>query len=148
MALDPSYAGRSYPPTPSYRVGREKIGEFADAIGATEAAYRDAAVATALGYADVIAPATFPIVLAAAGLRQLVDDPGLGLDFSRVLHAEQRFAYRRPVQSGDRLHCVLTIEEITSRAGNDFITARTEVTTDEGEPVVTAWNKLVVRGTQ
>jgi acyl dehydratase len=146
MALDPSYAGRTYPPTAPYLVGREKIREFADAIGAADAAYRDPQAATALGHPEVIAPPTFPIVVAAAGLRQLIDDRGLGLDFSRVLHGEQRFAYTRPVRAGDRLRCVVTIEEITSRAGNDFLTSRTDIATEDGEPVVTAWNKLVVRG--
>ena len=41
MPLDPSYAGRTYPPTEPYRVGREKIREFASAIGATDPAYHD-----------------------------------------------------------------------------------------------------------
>jgi acyl dehydratase len=146
MALDRSYVGHTYPPSAPYQVGREKIREFAEAIGATDPAYRDADAAKALGHPDVIAPPTFPIVLAAAGLRTLVDDPGLGLDFSRVVHGEQRFVYTRPVRAGDRLTCTLTIEEITSRAGNDFLTTRTEIATEDGEPVVTARDKLVVRG--
>lgn len=146
MALDRSYVGHTYPPIPPYLVGREKIREFADAIGARDPAYRDPDAAKALGHPDVIAPPTFPIVVAAAGLQLLIDDPGLGLDFSRVLHADQRFAYTRPVRAGDRLSCVVTIEEITSRAGNDFLASRTDITTEDGEPVVTAWNKLVVRG--
>jgi acyl dehydratase len=146
MALDRSRIGHTYPPIPPYLVGREKIREFADAIGARDSAFRDPDAAKALGHPDVIAPPTFPIVVAAAGLQLLIDDPGLGLDFSRVLHADQRFAYTRPVCAGDRLVCLVSIEEITSRAGNDFLTSRTDITTEDGEPVVTAWNKLVVRG--
>ena len=79
-------------------------------------------------------------------LQLLIDDPGLGLDFGRVLHGEQCFAYTRPVRAGDRLCCLVSIEEITARAGNDFLTSRTDITTEDGEPVVTTWNKLVVRG--
>jgi acyl dehydratase len=146
MALDRSRIGHTYPPIPPYLVGREKIREFADAIGARDSAFRDPDAAKALGHPDVIAPPTFPIVVAAAGLQLLIDDPGLGLDFSRVLHADQRFAYTRPVCAGDRLVCLVSIEEITSRASNDFLTSRTDITTEDGEPVVTAWNKLVVRG--
>jgi acyl dehydratase len=144
--VDPSYAGRSYPPTAAYRVGREKIREFARAIGADDAAYLDPAAARALGHPDMVAPPTFPVVVTAAATQQLIDDPGLGLDFSRVVHADQRFTYTRPVVAGDELVCVNTIEEITSRAGNDFISTRTEVTTAAGEPVVTSWCRLVVRG--
>jgi acyl dehydratase len=146
MPLDPSYTGRSYPPTAAYQVGREKIREFARAIGADDAAYHDTAAARALGHADVVAPPTFPVVVTAAATRQLIEDPGLGLDFSRVVHADQRFTYTRPVVAGDELVCVNTIEEITARGGNEFLSTRTEVTTAEGAPVVTAWCRLVVRG--
>ena len=144
--LDPSYVGHTYPPDAPYLVGREKIREFAVAIGATDPAYLDPAAARALGYPDVIAPPTFPVVLTAAGTQRMIDDPGLGLDFSRVVHGDQRFHYIRPVHAGDRLTCTTTIEEITSRAGNDFLTSRTEMVAEDGQPVVTAWSKLVVRG--
>ena len=146
MPLHPSYAGRTYPPTPAYQVGREKIREFARAIGADDAAYHDPGAARALGHPDVVAPPTFPVVVTAAATHQLIDDPGLGLDFSRVVHADQRFAYARPVVAGDELVCVNTIEEITSRGGHDFLSTRTEVTTVTGAAVVTAWCRLVVRG--
>jgi hypothetical protein len=145
MPLDPSCAGRTYPPTAPYQVGRAKIREFAQAIGAGDAAYHDPGAARELGYPDVIAPPTFPVVVTAAATQQLIDDPGLGLDFGRVVHADQRFAYARPVVAGDELVCVNTIEEIISRSGNDFLSTRTEVTTTAGAPVVTTWCRLVVR---
>jgi acyl dehydratase len=146
MPLDPSFAGRSYPPTPPYQVGREKIREFAAAIGATDPAHHDPAAARALGHPDVVAPPTFPVVLTWAATQQLLDDPDLGLDFGRVVHGDQRFAYVRPVTASDELVCVNTVEEITSRGGHDFLTTRTEVSTAAGEPVVSVWSKLVVRG--
>jgi acyl dehydratase len=144
MRLDAAYVGRTFPRTPAYLVGRQKIREFADAIGADDAVYRDPAAARALGYRDVIAPPTFPIVLTAATLRQLIDDPGLGLDFTRVVHGDQRFAYARPVFAGDALTCVCTIAEITERAGSGFLTTRTDVMSGD-DLVVTATAKLVVR---
>ena len=146
MPLDPSFAGRSYPPTAPYQVGREKIREFARAIGATDSAYHDAAAARERGYPDVIAPPTFPVVVSMAAGQQIVNDPALGVDYSRVLHGDQRFAYTRPVVAGDELVSVSRIEEIVSRGGHDFLTTRTEVATTAGEPVVTVWSKIVVRG--
>ncbi|MET8152600.1 MaoC family dehydratase N-terminal domain-containing protein [Actinoplanes sp. NPDC049668] len=146
MPLDQSFAGRSWPPTAPYLVGREKIREFATAIGATDAEYHDPEAARALGYADVVAPPTFPVVITMTASRQIVADPGLGLDYSRVVHGDQRFAYRRPVVAGDSLVCVNTVEEIISRGGHDFLTTRTDVTTEAGEAVVTVWSKLVQRG--
>jgi len=147
MPLDQSFVGRSWPPTEPYLVGREKIREFARAIGATDAAYHDPEAARAIGYADVLAPPTFPTVLTNISSRQIITDPGLGLDYSRVVHGDQRYKYARPVVAGDALVCVNTIEEITQRGGHDFLTTRTDITSVDGEPVVTAWSKLVQRGT-
>ena len=146
MPLDQSFVGRSWPPTEPYLVGREKIREFARAIGATDAEYHDPAAARAIGYADVVAPPTFPVVITMASSRQIIEDPELGLDYTRVVHGDQKFAYARPVVAGDALVCVNSVEEITTRSGHDFLTTRTEVTTEGGEPVLTVWSKLVQRG--
>ena len=146
MPLDPSFVGRSWPPSAPYVVGREKIREFATAIGATDAEYHDPEAARALGYADVVAPPTFPIVVTMAANSQIMRDPGLGMDYTRVVHGDQKFKYVRPVVAGDALVCVSTVEDITQRGGHDFITTRADVTTDDGEPLLTAWMKLVQRG--
>ena len=146
MAVDPSFVGRRYPLAEPYLVGREKIREFADAIGANDAAFHDPAAAAALGYPDVIAPPTFPVIVATLAGQGFLNDPALGLDYSRVVHGDQRFAYARPVRAGDRLTCVCEVEEITSRAGSDFITTRTDITSETGEPIVSVWTMLVARG--
>ncbi|MFG3697040.1 MaoC family dehydratase N-terminal domain-containing protein [Micromonospora sp. NPDC047620] len=146
MSLDPSFVGRTYPPTAPYQVGREKIREFATAIGAADPAHHDPEAARALGHPDVVAPPTFPVVVSMAASQQIIDDPALGVDYSRVVHGDQRFAYTRPVVAGDELVCVCVIEDVSSRGGHDFLTTRTEVGTPAGEPVVTVWSKLVVRG--
>jgi acyl dehydratase len=146
MPLDPSFAGRSWPPTQPYLVGREKIREFAAAIGNDDPLHHDPAAAQALGYADVVAPPTFPTVVTMAASRQIIEDPELNMDYTRVVHGDQRFKYARPVVAGDSLVCTNTVEEITQRGGHDFLTTRTEVHTESGELVVTAWSKLVQRG--
>ncbi len=147
MPIDPSFIGRTYPPTAPYEVGREKIREFADAIGASHPAHRDPAAAHALGHRDVFAPPTFPVVLTIGDSgSQVFDDPDLGIDFSRLVHGDQRFRYTRPIYAGDRLSCVCTIEDITFRAGNDFLVTRTELFAEDAEPVVTVWSKMVIRG--
>jgi acyl dehydratase len=148
MPLDPSFVGRSWPPTEPYIVGREKIREFAAAIGADDPLYHDPEAARAAGYADVVAPPTFPTVVTMAASRQIISDPGLGLDYTRVVHGDQRFSYTRPVVAGDALICTNTVEEITRRGGHDFLTTRTDVTSQSGEPIVTAWSKLVQRGAE
>ncbi|MEJ8636761.1 MaoC family dehydratase N-terminal domain-containing protein [Streptomyces sp. NPDC006475] len=148
MALDQSFVGRSYPPTSSYEVGREKIREFAEAVGDANAAYTDPEAAKALGHADVIAPPTFAFAITFRAAEDVVADPQLGLDYSRVVHRDQRFAYTRPVRAGDRLTVVSTIESIKSLAGNDVVEVRGEVHDETGEHVVTAWTKLVARAAE
>ena len=89
MPVDQSFKGRVYPPTRPYEVSREKIREFADAINDDNPAYRDRAVAESLGYPDVIAPPTFPIILTLKAGHQVITDPDFGIDYSRVVHGEQ-----------------------------------------------------------
>jgi acyl dehydratase len=146
MPIDPSYAGRSYPPTEPYEVGLEKIREFADAIGDPNPAYRDREAARSLGHPDVIAPPTFPFVLTFRATRCLIDDPELGIDYSRVVHGEQQFRHTRPVRSGDTLTVAVTLEAVRSAGGHDMLTSRSDVATVAGEHVVSVWSTLVVRG--
>jgi acyl dehydratase len=147
VPLDQSFVGRTYPATPPYEVGREKIREFAEAIGDDNPAYLDPEAARALGHPDVIAPPTFGIVLSMTAGRQVIADPELGLDYTRVVHGEQRFVITRPIRAGDRLTVTVTVENIRAAAGNDMITTRGDVVTVDGEPVFTAYSTLVARGT-
>ena len=147
MPLDQSFVGRTYPPTEPYEVGREKIREFADSIGDLNPVYRDRAAAQALGYPDVIAPPTFPIVITMRAAAQVVQDPALGLDYSKVVHGEQRFTYVRPIQAGDVLQVKVVVDAVRAVAGNDMLTTRGEVSTVDGELVVTAISTIVARGT-
>ncbi|WP_194908812.1 MaoC family dehydratase N-terminal domain-containing protein [Catenulispora rubra] len=146
MALDVGFIGRTYPPTAVYEVGREKIREFADAIGDPNPVYRDPAVAQDLGHRDVLAPPTFPIAITWPAATVIIEDPDLGLDFSRVLHGEQRFVHNRPIYADDQLTATVTIEDITERMGQGFLSTRTELNTVDGELVVTGFSKLVVVG--
>lgn len=148
MALDQSFVGRSYPPTRPYEVGREKIREFAEAIGDDNPAYTDPEAARALGHPDVIAPPTFVFVTTYQASTDVVTDPDLGLDFNRVVHGDQRFVYTRPVHAGDRLSVTSTIESIKSLAGNDVLDVRGDVHDENGEHVVTAHMKLVARAAE
>jgi acyl dehydratase len=145
MALDQSFVGRSYPPTEPYEVGREKIREFAEAIGDGNPVYTDPDAAKEFGHPDVIAPPTFVFAITYRAAGQVIQDPLLGLDYSRVVHGQQGFTYTRPVRAGDRLSVTSTIESIKSMAGNEVLEVRGEVHDASGEHVVTALTKLVAR---
>ncbi|VTR76771.1 MULTISPECIES: MaoC family dehydratase N-terminal domain-containing protein [Cellulomonas] len=146
MAVNPEYAGREYPPNEAYEVGREKLREFAEAVGATHPAHTDVDAARALGYPDVIAPPTFAVVVAQRAESQLIADPGAGIDFSRVVHADERFIHHRPIHAGDRLVTVLHVDAVTERAGLSMVTTRAVISAEGGGPVATVTSTLAVRG--
>jgi len=146
MPLDASFAGRTYPPTAPYEVSREKIREFADAIGDPDPAYRDPEAARTLGHPDVVAPPTFAVIVAFRGLDTIIGDPDLGLDYSRVVHGDQRFSYRRPLRAGDRVTATAVVETVRSVGGNDILGVRCDLATEDGEAVGSAWSTLVARG--
>ncbi len=128
-------------------MSREKIREFAEAIKDDSPLYRDTEAAKAAGYSEVIAPPTFAVILSMKATDQIVEDPQLGLDYSRVVHGQQEFIHHRPMRAGDRLVAVAHVDDIKARAGNDFLSVRAEISTVEGEPVCTAKAMLVARGT-
>lgn len=148
MPLNRDFIGRSYPASAPYEVGREKIREFATAIGDANPAYVDADAARALGHPDVIAPPTFLTVLTFRFFDESpIVDPGLGLEYSRVVHGEQRFVHHRPVRAGDRLAVTSRVADIRDAGRNELLTTQSEVTTVDSERVATVYNTLVSRGT-
>lgn len=143
MTIDASLLpGRDYAPQ-RYEVAREKIREFADAIGDTNAAYREPDAARALGHEDAVAPPTFAMIPVLRGFDTLVDD--LGIEYSQVIHVDQRFEHQRPIRAGDTLLTSTRLENVRSRAGNHFLTVRSDIATDAGEPVCVATATLLVR---
>ena len=146
MAVNASFAGRTYPATPPYAVGREKIREFAQAVGADDVVHGDQTAARSRGYRDVIAPPTFAAVIAQQCDRQLVLDPEAGIDFARVVHGEQRFVHHRPITAGDEIVGVLTVDSVKEAGGHALVTTRSELSTTAGESVCTATSTIVIRG--
>lgn len=137
--------GKVYPPVTPYLVGREKVREFARAVLSDAPLNHDVEAARAAGYADIVAPPTFAIVVQDATLQQLLADEEAEVDFSRVVHGDQRFSYSRPIVAGDELTGIMTITSVKSLGGNSMVTSSTEITDAAGEHVVTAISTLVVR---
>jgi acyl dehydratase len=128
-------------------VGREKVREFAAAVGAAHPAHHDVAVAQALGYRDLVAPATFAVIIAQAAEAQYVADPAAAVDVSHVVHAEERFTHHQPIVAGDELVTVLHVDAVTHRAGIAMVTTRCEIAAaDDGAPVSTVVSTLAMRG--
>ena len=144
--MNPELQGRTFAPTAPYLVGREKVREFARAVLSTSPLNSDPEAARAAGYTDVVAPPTFPIVIGELTLAQLLAEPDAGIDFTRVVHGDQRFTYTRPIVAGDELTATLAVTSIKSLGGHSMVTAESTIVDTTGAHVVTAISTLVVRG--
>jgi acyl-CoA thioesterase FadM len=86
------------------------------------------------------------VVIQDKTLQQLLQHPGAGIDFTRVVHGDQRFDYERPIVAGDELVAQLRVSKVQSLGGHSMVTTETAISTLAGELVVTAISTLVVRG--
>ena len=130
MTLNASLVGKTYPPL-AFSLVADRVASFA----------------TAVGHPGTGVPPTFATVPElAAGLANVLADPDLGLDLSRVLHGDQEYEWARPLAIGETVTAEATIEEIRSRGGLELLTLRTELRDEAGRPVVVARSKLIVRG--
>ncbi|WP_460005756.1 FAS1-like dehydratase domain-containing protein [Microbacterium xylanilyticum] len=142
--MNPELVGREFPPTPAYLVGREKVREFARAVFADAPQHTDVAAAQALGFADLVAPPTFAMVIQDLTLQQLLSLEDSGIVLARTVHAEQRFTYTRPIVAGDELTAQLRVTGIRAMGPASMITSDAEIRDAAGEHVVTATSVLLV----
>ena len=146
MALNKEFVGRVFGPGEPYEVSRVKIAEFANAIGEPSELCRDKAAAQRAGYPDVIAPPTMAIVIAMASTASMHSEPGLGLDYSMVVHGEESFSHSRPLHAGDVVVATTTVESIRAVGAMSMLVTSTDISTTDGEHVCTAKSTLVERG--
>jgi acyl dehydratase len=146
VALNQEFVGRVFGPGEPYEVSRVKIAEFANAIGEPSELCRDKAAAQRAGYPDVIAPPTLAIVIAMASTASMHSEPGLGLDYSMVVHGEESFSHSRPLHAGDVVVATTTVESIRAIGAMSMLVTSTDISTTDGEHVCTAKSTLVERG--
>jgi acyl dehydratase len=146
MSVNPDLVGREFPPVGPYLVGREKVREFARAVVATNPICLDVAAARAAGHADVVAPPTFAVVVQELTLAQLLAEPDANIDFTRVVHGDQRFSFSRDIVAGDELTATLAVTSVKTLGGHSMVTSESVMTDARGDHVVTATSTLVVRG--
>jgi 3-hydroxymyristoyl/3-hydroxydecanoyl-(acyl carrier protein) dehydratase len=131
--VNPDIQGKRYPRTRPYVVGLEKLREFSAAtFGETSEGF--------------VVPPTFPIAIQEHSLSLVISDSEAALDFSRVVHGEQRFVYQRQILPGDELTSELEVASVKSLGGNHMITFNTEIFDKKDKLVCTAISTLVVRG--
>jgi acyl dehydratase len=126
----------------TYAVGREKVREYAHAVGETDPRYLNPEAARAAGFADVVAPPMFAAVYCGPAVWPAIMDSGL--DFSRMVHGAQEFTWHEPVVAGDEITTEAELEESTERGGLKFYVFRTTSANQRGEPVSEGrWTNIV-----
>jgi acyl dehydratase len=146
MALDTAAVGKTYPSV-TYSVGREKIREYAAAVGETNPLHLDVEAARAAGHADVVAPPMFAVVYSARAVAPGIFDPEVGIDFARMLHAGQEFVWGPLVVAGDEVTTTASVKDISDRGGMNFYVFETVSVNQRAETVSTGTWTQIVRGT-
>jgi acyl dehydratase len=128
----------------SYLVGREKVREYAAAVGEESALHLDPEAARAAGFDDVVAPPMFAAVYCSPAIGPALLDPRYGIDFSRLLHAAQEFTWHRPVVAGDEITTECELTDTAQRGDMTYFTFTTRSTNQRGELVCEGtWTNLV-----
>lgn len=146
MPLNQSLKGKEYQPL-AFRVERDRVLQFADAIGEDNPVFRQEAAARVSGHEGQLAPPTFATVMQIMASAQVVLDSDLGLNYMLVVHGEQEYEWSRPVRVGDELSAVPRIADIYARGPNEFLVIEAEIKDAAGETVVVARTTLLSRGT-
>jgi acyl dehydratase len=137
--------GKTYAPT-VYAVGREKIKEYAHAVGETNPLHLDVDAARAAGYRDVVAPPMFAVVYSAPSVTPALFDPEVGINFAMMVHGGQEFVWGPLVVAGDEITTTVSVKSIEERAGNGFFVFESQSVNQDGETVCTGTWTNIVRG--
>lgn len=137
--------GKSWPAV-TYQVGREKIKEYAHAIGLSNPVHFDREAAVAAGFRDVVAPPMFAVVYSAPAVGPALFDPEVAMNFAAMVHGGQEFEWEEPVCSGDEIETQVRCLEIEARDGKGFYVFESLSTNQAGERVARGLWTNIVRG--
>lgn len=145
MPVKTEAIGKTYDPA-TYTVGREKIAEYAHAIGADNPVHFDRVAAQAAGYRDVVAPPMFCVVYSSRAMGPAVLDPEVGINFATMVHGGQEFVWGEPVCAGDEITTQAKVTEIYEKDGKGFYVFESISTNQDGAEVVRGTWTNIVRG--
>jgi acyl dehydratase len=145
MPIDSSATGKSYAAS-TYAVGREKVREYAFAVGETNPIHLDPEAAQSVGFADVVAPPMFAVVYSGRAVGPAILDPEVGMNFARMVHGGQEFRWGPLVVAGDEITTTASVKDIAERGGMGFYVFETVSVNQDGETVCTGTWTNIVRG--
>ena len=145
MPVKTQAIGKRYEPI-TYAVGREKIREYARAVGETDPLCLDLDAARRAGHADLLAPPMFAVVYSAPAVGPPIFDPEIELNFAMMVHGGQEFVWGVPVLAGDEISTTARVLDISERDGRGYYVFETVSTNQRGEQVCRGVWTSIVRG--
>jgi acyl dehydratase len=145
MPVKTTAIGKTYEPV-AYAVGREKIREYARAVGETNQLHLDVEAARAGGYADLVAPPMFAVVYSAPAVGPPIFDPDIELNFAMMVHGGQEFVWGPPVVAGDEITTIAAVKDISEQDGRGYYVFESISTNQGGEQVCRGTWTNIVRG--
>jgi acyl dehydratase len=145
VPVNTAAVGKQYAPV-VYAVGREKVREYASAVGETNPLHLDVEAARAAGYADVVAPPMFAVVYSSPAVIPGIFDPDVGINFAMMVHGAQEFEWGPLVVAGDEVTTTVTVSDISDRAGMGYYVFESISTNQRGEQVSRGTWTNIVRG--
>jgi acyl dehydratase len=140
-----SAIGKSFPPF-EYEVGKEKIAEYARAVGEDNPVYFDRDKARTAGFRDVPAPPMFAVVYASGSVAPAIFDADVGINFAMMVHGGQEFVWAEPVCSGDVITTETSVKDISEKGGMGFYVFESVSRNQDGQEVVRGTWTNIVRG--
>ena len=137
--------GKTYPAF-EYEVGREKIREYANAVGEQNPVHHDREVAKAAGFRDVVAPPMFVVVYSAGAMGPAILDPEVGINLMLMVHGGQEFVWGEPVCAGDTITTEASVKDMYEKDGRKFYVFESVSTNQDGQETVRATWTNIVRG--
>jgi acyl dehydratase len=145
MPVKTEAIGKTYEPV-TYAVGREKIREYAAAVGETNPLHHDLDAARAAGHKDLVAPPMFAVVYAGRAVGPSLFDPEVGINFALMVHGSQEFVWGPLVIAGDEITTTNEVKDIADRGGMGFYVFESVSSNQDGEIVCTGTWTNIVRG--
>ena len=145
MADESSVIGKSYEPF-EYEVGREKIREYAHAVGEENPVHFDPQAAREAGFRGVVAPPMFAVVYSAGAIAPAMLDPEVGMNFAMMVHGGQEFAWSDVVCAGDTITTTASVKDIEKRDDKTFYVFETVSVNQDGHEVVRGTWTNIERG--
>ena len=142
--IDQRFIGRQYIGT-AYEVGREKIREYARAVGDLNALYLDKESGKSSKYGDMIAPPLFACVCFMPVFDALCQDEEVFPDINKAVWGEQEFKFLEVIKPGDIMTTEGKITDIYRKQDMDFVVFEMILTNQRGQQVVICRSTFIAR---